>query len=384
MANSGLKIITRLRKFVDGSPTDQTKVNAVGDPDYVEPFIDETLCDLTDTAPVPVPAAPVPQPVPVAPTPTYKTFYISTTTYTDANTACAATPGYEKNYHESPSILPVVGTKVYTNTALTATQSAGTYRVQGADNKAYVLGSDGRVLYITNCVAPQPSPVPSPVALAPTPTFNYYWMRTCIGSRDVVVRTTRTHTEGSLNSSTVVSIYGSCYYTYDTASKSDYDERKGDSPSIDVTHFQIFNSCSSCTGGTGQGVPNPVPAPGPTPQPAPVPVPAPVAPVALGTPFQVVHIGFQSAYVLTAGATSSAFDYACRTSPLQTLYYFGSYPGVGAYVTKNPQDPKGTAFDAGATGYRVINLPDGRGLGIRQSDGYIGYIYPRSSFCNPS
>lgn len=380
MSNTGLKIVTRLRKFVDGNPTDETKVNVVGDPDYVSPFIDETLCDTDSAAPTPVPAAPVPQPVPVAPTPTYKTFSISNTDYTDTSAACSATPTYIDNYHEASSNLPVIGTKLYTNTGLTTTVSEGLYLIDGYSNKVVNVGSNGRISSITNCVAPSPSPAPSPIALAPTPSFNYYFVRECVGNKDRIIKTSKTFTIGNdKNSSTTVSIYGSCFYAYNTATEGDYLKRRGDLTPFDVTYHQIYNSCHECTGG-GQGVPNPVP--GPTPQP--VPSPAPIAPVSLGRPVQFVNIGFANAFTETAGQIIRPLDFMCRTSPTQTLYLFGSYIGVGAYVTKNPQDPKGTAFDYGGDGFRVIKLTDGRAAAIRQSDGYIAYIYPASAICNPS
>lgn len=378
MSNTGLKIVTRLRKFVDGNPTDETKVNVVGDPDYVAPFIDESLCDTGSAAPTPVPAAPVPQPVPVAPTPTYKTFSISNTDYSDTSAACAASATYVNNYHEANSTLPVIGTKIYTDTALSTTVSEGIYLIDGYANKAVNVGSNGRISSITNCVAPTPSPAPSPVALAPAPTFNYYFVRECVGNKDRVIKTSKTFTIGNdKNSSTTVSIFGSCFYAYNTATEGDYLKRRGDLEPADVTYYQMFNGCYECTGG-GQGVPSPTP--GPTPQP--VPSPAPIAPVALGRPVQIVSMLWQSAFVATPGNIISSFDSMCRTSPLQTIYLFGSYPGVGAYVTKNASDPKGTEFDANGTNYRVVRLPDGRGIAIRQSDGYIAHVYSSSVFCS--
>jgi hypothetical protein len=81
MANTGKKIVTRLRLFKDGLATSKTKANVEGDKYYVAPFEDAVDCNpLGPPAPTPSPtpapasqpvAAPVPIPVPVqSPTPT--------------------------------------------------------------------------------------------------------------------------------------------------------------------------------------------------------------------------------------------------------------------------------------------------------------------------
>lgn len=60
MARSGKKIITKLRKVVNGVHTTETKDNAIGDDHYIEPYIDKVACPPYEAAPTPVPSAPAP------------------------------------------------------------------------------------------------------------------------------------------------------------------------------------------------------------------------------------------------------------------------------------------------------------------------------------
>jgi len=46
MANTGIKNVLTLRKYIDGVPTNETKTNTVGDPDYIAPYTDLTDCPL--------------------------------------------------------------------------------------------------------------------------------------------------------------------------------------------------------------------------------------------------------------------------------------------------------------------------------------------------
>ena len=97
-------------------------------------------------------------------------------------------------------------------------------------------------------VAPTPTaPTPSP-SVTPTPStsYNYYFMRQCApGNLDRVVRTTDT-----FNSSdpSTVSIFGTCYYMYNTATESQYNSNAGDQTSWDVTGYTVFTSCQECQG----------------------------------------------------------------------------------------------------------------------------------------
>lgn len=44
MANTGIKNVLTLRKYVNGEPTSFTKLNIVGDPDYIAPYEDLVSC----------------------------------------------------------------------------------------------------------------------------------------------------------------------------------------------------------------------------------------------------------------------------------------------------------------------------------------------------
>ena len=65
--NSGIKTVTRLRKYINGKPTRDTKLNTVGDPNYVPPYTDSISCPIKVVAPpvappsvTPSPSSPVP------------------------------------------------------------------------------------------------------------------------------------------------------------------------------------------------------------------------------------------------------------------------------------------------------------------------------------
>ena len=101
---------------------------------------------------------------------------------------------------------------------------------------------------------PSPTPTPSPVPVpAPTAAYSYYFMRECIGNngvvRDIVVKTYATNfTINTINTSTSVSIYGTCFYAYASATETNYNENAGDITSTDVTGFTQYSGCDTCTG----------------------------------------------------------------------------------------------------------------------------------------
>jgi len=51
MANTGIKTILTLRKYVDGLPTQETKVNLSTNIDYISPSEDLSSCPVTTAAP---------------------------------------------------------------------------------------------------------------------------------------------------------------------------------------------------------------------------------------------------------------------------------------------------------------------------------------------
>lgn len=65
MARTGKKLVTRLRKFVNGKATNETKDNVQGDDHYIEPYVDEVACPPYVAQPTPAPSA-TPAPAPAA------------------------------------------------------------------------------------------------------------------------------------------------------------------------------------------------------------------------------------------------------------------------------------------------------------------------------
>lgn len=51
MANTGIKNVLTLRKYVNGQPTSFTKQNTVGDPDYIAPYEDVISCPIGEEPP---------------------------------------------------------------------------------------------------------------------------------------------------------------------------------------------------------------------------------------------------------------------------------------------------------------------------------------------
>ena len=105
---TGLKTVTRLRKYINGKATTETKVNQSSDPDYIAPYTDTSSCPLyvfdvptpaPTVAPTPVPVGTTPSPTPAptpAPAPTVTEVAIPETTTCNpcvtldvANTECA-------------------------------------------------------------------------------------------------------------------------------------------------------------------------------------------------------------------------------------------------------------------------------------------------------
>ncbi len=124
---------------------------------------------------------------------------------------------------------------------------------------------------------PTPTPTSTPVGPTPTPTsdpYNYYFMDRCSAAIDRVVRTTATFTVSSNPElATTISIFGTCYYAENGATKAQYDANAGDESSIDVTGYTTYAGCTVCQGGSPTPTPTATPIP-PTPTPIP-PTPTP-------------------------------------------------------------------------------------------------------------
>ena len=253
MANSGVVVVTELRKFVNGVDTGQTKPNVAGDKNYIAPYLGTLTC-LPNTDAVTTTTS-----TSTTSTTTllsYKTFETSTISYSSTSATCNHPFTGNANstrYFTGASNLPAINNTVYSD--INGQNLLGTGRYYSALNSSEYTISSGKVTSIFACSAPPPVPVPV------TPSFNYYYMRTCgSSSSDRVVRTTSTYTSAS-NSESTVSIYGTCYYMYNTATEYQYNNGPSDQSSIDTTGYTVYSGCTSCQG------------------PAPTPVaPSPVAP----------------------------------------------------------------------------------------------------------
>jgi hypothetical protein len=50
-SNTGMKVVLTLRKYIDGQPTNETKINASNDPDYIAPYLDTVSCPVNEPTP---------------------------------------------------------------------------------------------------------------------------------------------------------------------------------------------------------------------------------------------------------------------------------------------------------------------------------------------
>jgi len=50
-SNTGMKVVLTLRKYIDGQSTDETKINASNDPDYIAPYLDTVSCPVNEPTP---------------------------------------------------------------------------------------------------------------------------------------------------------------------------------------------------------------------------------------------------------------------------------------------------------------------------------------------
>ena len=84
--------------------------------------------------------------------------------------------------------------------------------------------------------------------LAPQ-TYNYYFLKKCSEAIDRVARTTATLFDSQdSQAADAVSIFGTCYFVNNTATKNQYDTNAGDQNSIDISGYTIVTGCNTCQG----------------------------------------------------------------------------------------------------------------------------------------
>ena len=188
MANSGVVVVTELRKFVNGVDTGQVKPNVVGDPDYVAPYLDISTC-LPNIDPV---------------TTTTST---STTTTTSSNVlspftlsihshnstidACAhpTDGGANSEFYFFPgnSNLPAVNDVFYTDSNAQNLLAGGIY-YSIITSSAYTVNSSGKITSIFACAAPttsttttttQATTTTSTTTTTTTAALGYWNLRVC-------------------------------------------------------------------------------------------------------------------------------------------------------------------------------------------------------------
>jgi hypothetical protein len=139
MANNGYQFSHTIEEYYtdvpDGEPTGLEKANLPGDPDYIEPILNEEACPIDEPPPPP----PVHYDHPVY------------GRYASKSEACAALPGDRDTTLYSPSDTLQVGTVLYQDENLTIPANNGGY--YQVPNTSYVLAvdGDGIIYYIFTC-----------------------------------------------------------------------------------------------------------------------------------------------------------------------------------------------------------------------------------------
>ena len=156
MANSGVVVVTELRKFVNGVDTGQVKPNVAGDPDYIAPYLDISTC-LPNIDPVTTTTS-------TSTTTTTSSivlsaFTLSTHSHNSTIDACAhPTDGGANSefYFSGNSNLPVVNDVFYTDSNAQNLLADGIY-YSITTSSAYTVNSSGKITSIFACAAPTTS-----------------------------------------------------------------------------------------------------------------------------------------------------------------------------------------------------------------------------------
>ena len=152
MANSGIIIVTELRKLVDGLQTKDVKPNLKGDKDYIPPYQDTSKCALNSN-----PVATTTTSAPATPTTTifsYKSFSLSDQSYSDNPYACNHSGGFDLAYHNGSNTYPVVGDEVYSDSVGNSSKSDGVYLLDTSVDTIRI--TQGTVSQKSSCTAPPP------------------------------------------------------------------------------------------------------------------------------------------------------------------------------------------------------------------------------------
>lgn len=147
MANTGVKNVLTLRKYVNGVATNEFKANVVGDPDYIATYEDLTSCPLSGTTPVPEPP------------PVYAAGFRTDTGSPISSSACGTS---DQVLYASTSTFGniSIGTKIYSGTSgiLFAGGNLwfGIASSSGDATKTILIDNSGIVTNDADCALPEP------------------------------------------------------------------------------------------------------------------------------------------------------------------------------------------------------------------------------------
>ena len=151
MANTGIKNVLTLRKYVNGVATNEFKANVVGDPDYIAPYEDLVSCPVSGSTPTPEP--------PNVYTVGFRTNEGSPISSFACNTA------NQTLYASASSFGAIaIGTKIYSNTSGTLFSGGnlwfGIASTSGISTKTILIDNSGIVTNQGECETATPPPPP--------------------------------------------------------------------------------------------------------------------------------------------------------------------------------------------------------------------------------
>lgn len=238
MANSGVVVVTELRKFVNGVDTGQVKPNVVGDPDYVAPYLGIQTC-LPNVDPVTTTTS-----TSTTTTTTgvsLKAFQLSTTSYASTIQACSSTQS-RGVFYSGKNNTPSINDTFYLDSAGQSLLTQGIYHAP-TESSSFTINSSGILTSKSACSSPTTTTTTSTTTTTTSTTTTTtttaapgYWnLRVCSNGS---LATQQVLDDGSLDAGVFIKASnGICYET---------DSLQSNQSGGLVTVSDEFDSCQEC------------------------------------------------------------------------------------------------------------------------------------------
>ena len=253
MANSGVVVVTELRKFVNGVDTGQVKPNVVGDPDYVAPYLGIQTC-LPNVDPVTTTTS-----TSTTTTTTgvsLKAFQLSTNSYLSTIQACSSTLS-RGVFYSGKNNTPSINDTFYLDSAGQSLLPQGIYHAP-TESSSFTINSSGILTSKSACSSPTTTTTTSTTTTTTSTTTTTtttaapgYWnLRVCSNGS---LATQQVLDDGSLDAGVFIKASnGICYET---------DSLQSNQSGGLVTVSEEFDSCQECLDSSTPPVAPPVAPP---------------------------------------------------------------------------------------------------------------------------